>query len=77
MSDQAGVLAQITDIFWKHNISIASVIQKEAVSDEFVPVVITTHVAKEGDLQAAIEKVDGLGVVRAKTRIIRLLNADM
>ncbi len=76
VSDEAGVLARITDIFWKYNISIASVIQKEAVSEEFVPVVITTHLAKEGDLQAAIEKVDKLNVVKAKTRIIRLLSAD-
>ena len=74
--DQAGVLAQIFDIFWKQNISLAAVIQKEAVSKEFVPVVMTTHLAKEGDLQSAIEKVDKLGVVKAKTRLIRILKAD-
>jgi homoserine dehydrogenase len=73
--DEAGVLARICDIFWKYNISIAAVIQKEAVSQEFVPVVMTTHLAKEGDLQAAIEKVDKLDVVRAKTKIIRILKA--
>ena len=75
--DQAGVLAQIFDIFWKYSISIASVIQKEAVSQEFVPVIMTTHLAKEGDLQAAIRKVDKLEVVKAKTEIIRLLTAAM
>jgi len=74
--DQAGVLAQICDIFWKYNISIAAVIQKEAVSKDFVPLVMTTHLAKEGDLQAAIEKVDKLDVARAKTQIIRVLNAN-
>ncbi len=74
--DQAGVLAQICDIFWKHDISIAAVIQEEAVSKEFVPVVMTTHLAKEGDLQAAIEKVDKLEVVKAKTKIIRILKAN-
>ncbi len=74
--DQAGVLAQICDIFWKHDISIAAVIQKEAVSKEFVPLVMTTHLAKEGDLQTAIEKVDKLDVVKAKTQIIRVLNAN-
>ncbi len=74
--DQAGVLAQICDIFWKYNISIAAVIQKEAVSREFVPVVMTTYLAKEGDLQAAIGKVDKLDVAKAKTKIIRILRAD-
>jgi homoserine dehydrogenase len=74
--DQAGVLAQVTDIFWKHNISIAAVIQKEAISRDFVPVVITTHLAREGDLRTAVEKVDKLGVVKAKTKIIRILSAN-
>jgi len=74
--NQAGVLAQITNIFWKYNISIAAVIQKEPVSREFVPVVLTTYLAREGDLQATVEKVDELDVVRAKTKIIRILKAD-
>ncbi|MBI4267272.1 MAG: homoserine dehydrogenase [Chloroflexi bacterium] len=74
--DQAGVLAQICNVFWKYNISIAAVIQKEAVSREFVPLVMTTHLAKEGDLQAAIKQVDRLGVVKAKTAIIRILSAN-
>ncbi len=74
--DQAGVLAQICNIFWKYNISIAAVIQEEAVSKEFVPVVMTTHLAKEGNLQAAMEKVDKLDVVKARTKIIRILKAN-
>jgi homoserine dehydrogenase len=75
-ADQAGVLAQICNIFWKHNISIAAVIQKEAVSAEFVPIIMTTHLAREGDLQKAIEQVDKLDVVKAKTRVIRILKAE-
>lgn len=74
--NQAGVLAQITDIFWKYNISIAAVIQKEPVSREFVPVVMTTYLAREGDLQAAVELVDKLDVIKARTKIIRILTAD-
>ena len=74
--DRAGVLAQICTIFGKYNISIAAVIQKEAVAKEFVPVVMTTYLAKEGDLQAAIAEVDKLEVVKARTRIIRILKAD-
>ncbi len=74
--DQAGVLAQICDIFWKYNISIAAVIQKEAVSKEFVPLVMTTHLAREGDLQTAVAEVDKLEVVRAETKVIRILKAD-
>lgn len=76
VADQAGVLAQLFDIFWKQNISISAVIQKEPVSSDLVPVVMTTHLAREGDLQAAITKIDKLDVVRERTKIIRILKAD-
>ena len=74
--DQAGVLAQICEIFWRHNISISAVIQKEAVIEEFVPVVMTTYLAKEGDLRKAIGEVDRLDIVRAETQIIPILKAN-
>ncbi|MDO8715827.1 MAG: homoserine dehydrogenase [Dehalococcoidales bacterium] len=74
--DESGVLARICNIFWKYNISIAAVIQKEATAENFVPLVITTHMAREGDVQAAIGEVDMLPVVKAKTKIIRILKSD-
>lgn len=73
--DQPGVLAQITDIFWKYNINIAAVIQKEEAQQEYVPVVMTTYLAREEDIRAAIEKVNNLEAVKADTRIIRILDA--
>ena len=72
--DQAGVLAQITKILGDYDISLAAVIQKESISAECVFVVMTTHKAKEENLQAAIEKVDQLDVVKAKTRVIRIID---
>jgi homoserine dehydrogenase len=74
--DQAGVLAQICNIFWKHNISIAAVIQKEAISEESVALVMTTHLAREGDLHAAIQEVHRLDVVKAETKVMRILKAE-
>jgi homoserine dehydrogenase len=74
--DQAGVLAQITSIFWKYRISIAAVLQKEAISNQSVSVVTTTHMAMEGDLQAAIEQVDKLEMVTAPTMVIRILKGE-
>jgi homoserine dehydrogenase len=72
--DQPGVLAQITDIFWKYNINIAAVIQKEESQEEFVPIVMTTYLAREGDIQAALEKVNKLEPVKAATKVLRILN---
>ncbi len=74
--DQAGVLAQISNIFWKHNISIAAVIQREAVTKDFVPIVLTTHLAREGDLLAAVAEADRLEVLKARTKVIRILRSE-
>jgi len=76
VTNQAGVLAQICNIFWKYNISIAGVIQKEPVSARFVPVVMTTYMAKEKNIQAAIKEVDKLSVTKAAARLIRILSAN-
>jgi homoserine dehydrogenase len=58
--DQPGVLAQITGILGKHNISIASVIQHEPTgtgADSTVPLVIMTHESNEGDTASAVQKI--------------------
>ena len=70
--DQPGVLAQITAVLGAHGISIASVLQKEARTGECVPVVIVTHRAQEKQLDAALEKIDGLPVVGAKSVRLRI-----
>ena len=74
--DQPGVLAQVTDIFWKYNINISAVIQKEESQQEYVPVVMTTYLAREADVQAAIEKVNNLDAVKAPAKILRILDAS-
>ena len=71
--DQPGVLAQISSIFAKYDISIAAVIQKESTSKDFVPIIMTLHRAKERDVITAIKEIDRLKVVKTRTRIIRLL----
>jgi len=68
--DQPGVLARIAAILGRHDISISSVLQHEAptASDsEAVPVIITTHSAEEGNMRKALQEVDELAVVKAKT----------
>jgi homoserine dehydrogenase len=74
--NQAGVLAQICNVFWKYNISIAGVIQKEPVSARFVPIVMTTYLAKERDIQEALREVDKLPMVKVETKLIRILSAN-
>jgi homoserine dehydrogenase len=68
--DHPGVLAQIAAILGRRDISIASVLQHEPPADSeggAVPVVITTHRALEGDVAKALEEVDALEVIKART----------
>jgi homoserine dehydrogenase len=74
--NQAGVLAQICNVFWKYNISIAGVIQKEPVSTRFVPIVMTTYLAKERDIQEALREVDKLPMIKVETKLIRILSSN-
>lgn len=70
--DRPGVLSKISGVFGQHNISIASVIQKGRSKAGAVPLVILTHKAKEKDVLKALEKIDKLPVVAAKSVFIRV-----
>ncbi len=70
--DRPGVLSKISGVFGEHNISIASVIQKGRSKAGAVPLVILTHKAKERDVLQALEKIDKLPVVAAKSVFTRV-----
>ena len=70
--DQPAVLAQVAGILGKHEISIASVIQKIRQHAKAVPVVMMTHEAKEGSMQKALREIDALPVIVDPTRMIRV-----
>ena len=71
-ADKAGVLSKISGILGEMNISIASVIQKGRKKDGAVPVVMTTHKARERDVREALERIDRLDVVHEPTVLIRI-----
>jgi homoserine dehydrogenase len=76
VSDRPGVLAEITGILGKHDISIASVIQHEAASGgsaDTVALVIMTHKASEGSAQAALDKIQKLATVHGKSIRLRVM----
>jgi homoserine dehydrogenase len=73
--DQPGVLSKISGVLGRHNISIASVIQKGRRVGETVPLVMMTHHACERDMQAALREIDQIASeVTAKTVLIRVEN---
>jgi homoserine dehydrogenase len=66
--DAPGVLGEIAQELAKHNISISSVIQHEALDDQegnLVPLVIMTHTAMTGAFRAALAEIDKLACVSA------------
>jgi len=70
--DKPGVLASITTVLGQHNISIASVSQKQENKGSTVPVVILTHQANEHEVKEALEKITELAVVKGKPVAIRM-----
>ncbi|OIO34275.1 MAG: homoserine dehydrogenase [Candidatus Omnitrophica bacterium CG1_02_40_15] len=70
--DKPGVLANIANLLGRHNISIASVVQKERREAHIVPIVMLTHEAKELDMQAALSRINKLPAIKKKSIVIRL-----
>ncbi|MSQ93426.1 MAG: homoserine dehydrogenase [Gemmataceae bacterium] len=69
VEDRPGVMADITRILANHQISIASVIQHEALEhadgeSEIVPLIIMTHTVPTGSFRAALDEIDRLVSVR-------------
>ena len=65
VDDHPGVLAQIAGILGENDISIASVLQREAKGDgvNMIPLVIMTHKASEGSAREAMQQIDQLDSV--------------
>ena len=75
VADRPGVLAQIARTLGDHQISIASVIQKEVdESAQAAEIVIMTHLAKESAMQQALQELAGLNVVREIGNFVRVEN---
>jgi homoserine dehydrogenase len=77
VQDHPGVLAEITGVLGRHQISIASIIQHEpamAIGQRLVPLVIMTHQAAEGATQKAVEEISQLRSVNSPAVKMRVLD---
>ena len=74
--DRPGVMAQITKVFGEHGISLRAVTQHESAGQpdgDNVPVMVLTHVAREGRMGEALDQIARLEVVKARPVMIRLV----
>jgi homoserine dehydrogenase len=73
VQDKPGVLADITRILADEQISIDAVIQKEPEEgEEQTDLIMLTHLTREKHVNAAIKKIEALGVVAGKVTKLRL-----
>ena len=76
--DQPGVLANITQILGDGNISIEAFIQKQSLSTadsgskDTATIILLTKVVNEGEMNAALAKIEALDVVTGKVTRIRV-----
>ena len=75
--DQPGVLADITRILADRRISIEAMLQREPAEEEDgVNIIFLTHITKEKDLNAAIERIEALPVTVGSVTRIRIESLD-
>jgi homoserine dehydrogenase len=72
VNDKTGVLAKITKIFENNNISVKTMIQK-STSETEANLLISTHVARESDIQTMMAEIEALDFVNAKPVMIRIV----
>jgi homoserine dehydrogenase len=74
--DAPGVMAAVATILGKYQVSISAILQHESDQNhpDFVPIVITTHIAKEGDIQAALAEINRLPVIQPPSACLRIID---
>lgn len=70
VADRVGVLAELTQLFAKNNISLRTV--RQAEHGETARLLMVTHTAKEADLAATVTSLKGLDAVHTVNSVIRL-----
>ena len=71
--DRPGVLADVTGILARHQISIEAILQKEPhLGESHVPIIMLTQKTQERELKAAIAQIGELSSINKPVRLIRL-----
>ena len=72
VSDKAGVLARITRLFEENSISVETMLQRPAQGD-LANLLISTHIAREKDIQSLMSELASLEFVHSKPVMIRIV----
>jgi len=72
--DVPGVMAKVSAILGDAGISLSAISQHESNVGQFVPLVIVTHQARQGALQAALKDIEKLNVIDGRPVCIRIVD---
>jgi len=75
VDDRPGVLAAVAGLFAQHQVSIETVRQERGGADD-AELVVVTHPAPQGALDATVEAVRRCEVVRAVLSVVRVVGGD-
>jgi homoserine dehydrogenase len=70
--DEPGVIAQLSTLLGAHGISIRRMVQDQSEPGKPVPVVLLTHLAREGSVKVALAGIDALPFVTSPTCYLRV-----
>jgi homoserine dehydrogenase len=83
VEDRSGVIAKVSKVLGDADISIASVLQREAPEpmpgqqpSDHVPLIMMLHTARDRAVRDAVAQIDRLPVVKDKTVVIRVENFE-
>ena len=83
VEDRSGVVAKVSKVLGDGDISIASVLQREAPepkrgqpASDHVPLIFMLHGAKDRAVRDAVAEIDRLSIVKDKTIVIRVESFD-
>ena len=71
--DRPGVLSKISGILGKRHVSISACFQEERMKRQAVPILMMTHMAREGALKKAVQEIDELDIVKSRTVVLRIV----
>ncbi|HTL28027.1 MAG TPA: homoserine dehydrogenase [Tepidisphaeraceae bacterium] len=72
--DVPGVMAEVTEALGRDKISLSAVLQRESDEGQYVPVVITTHMANEGAMRQALKAIDSLKTIQPPSVCLRIID---
>jgi homoserine dehydrogenase len=72
--DVPGVMAEVTEALGRDKISLSAVLQRESDEGQYVPVVITTHMAREGAMRQALKAIDSLKTIQPPSVCLRIID---